>query len=399
MQWLRRPRIAEIQTARYDNVFGQCGKESSFVDANNPVNNGPPNETQQQALRLVDANANRAAEGLRVIEDYARLVSQDRYLSEKIKHLRHGLAEALSGVDRKERLASRNTETDAGTDVTTAGELSRADLESIIPAAAERVTQALRGLEEYAKFLTSCVAEKFKSLRYAAYDTLAEAELRLSRHPAIVPAHLYLLVDCQLPIERFCAEIKQLAQAGVDWFQIRDKRADGAVLLQYTKGAIASLCDTPAKVLVNDRVDIALATGAFGVHLGQEDLPLADARRISGGRLCIGISTHNTEQAVEAEQGGADYIGCGPTFPSATKTFDSFAGVSFLRDVAKQVSLPRFAIGGIQPDNLNEVVSAGFSRIAVTAAIQAADQPTKAAAALKRVLVSSAPHASCVADP
>ena len=142
-------------------------------------------------------------------------------------------------------------------------------------------------------------------------------------------------------------------------------------------------------MIVNDRVDIAVASQAAGVHLGQDDLPLAQARRLSQGHLWIGISTHNITQALAAEQAGADYIGCGPTFKSTTKNFEDFAGPQFLQQVSAQLSIPAFAIGGVTIDNLSQVLNTGFRRIAVSGAIINSPDPVQAAQHLKQQLRSS----------
>ena len=141
-------------------------------------------------------------------------------------------------------------------------------------------------------------------------------------------------------------------------FNLRDKTCDGGKLVAYARAAMAALDGTQAKLIINDRVDIALACGAAGVHLGQDDMSLADARRIAGRDMWIGISTHSIEQAVAAELAGADYIGCGPTFPSSTKSFDEFPGLNFLSAVRAQISIPAFAIGGIDSSNLASVIEA-----------------------------------------
>jgi thiamine-phosphate pyrophosphorylase len=127
---------------------------------------------------------------------------------------------------------------------------------------------------------------------------------------------------------------------------------------------------------VNDRPDIAVLSQADGVHVGQEELEVRDARRIIGPDRLVGVSTHSIEQACQAVSDGADYIGCGPTFPSGTKDFDHFPGLDFLRQVAAEISLPAFAIGGITLDNLSQVLHTGFARIAVSGAItNSADPP------------------------
>lgn len=337
-------------------------------------------------LRLIDANANRAGEGLRTLDDIARLVREDANTAEAIKQLRHELADCLRVIPRNGRLENRRTATDAGTEFTASGELQRTDWSAMVSAASERVLQSLRGLEEFGKAISAEAGESFKRLRYKAYDVLARAELRLAECRSLADAQLYLLIDASKPLDEFVAYLRRLAESGVDIFQIRDKLADGTVLMQYAKAAAAALADSTARFVVNDRVDIAIASGACGVHVGQEDLPFEDVQRIVPSGMLIGVSTHNLEQAVAAQSAGADYIGCGPTFPSQTKQFSNFAGTDFLREIASAIQIPAFAIGGVNQDNLDQVLDAGIARVAVSNVIHAADDPALTAKGLSKSL-------------
>lgn len=303
--------------------------------------------------------------------------------------MRDRLGGVLRQLDRKSRLLARSTASDAGTEITGPEESSRSSLVDVVAAAAERVTQSLRQVEEASKILSESVAADFKQLRYAAYDDLARIELRLSR-PAhgIDAAQLYLLIDCSKPLHEFGSYIAMLAEAGVDWFQLRDKVAEGGQLLAYARAAKQALAASSSKLIVNDRLDIAMACGADGVHLGQDDLGLEDARRLVGNSILIGISTHSVEQARRAEQAGADYIGCGPTFPSTTKTFSEFVGPALIAQVCQQVRLPVFAIGGIEYSNLEYVMQAGCPRVALSGAIHQASDPAQAASMLKQKLAT-----------
>lgn len=123
-----------------------------------------------------------------------------------------------------------------------------------------------------------------------------------------------------------------------------------------------------ATLIINDHADIALAVGADGVHLGQDDLPLKEARKIMGGRI-VGISTHNLDQAKEAEAGGADYIGFGPVFHTTTKDAGTPKGIDIIRTVKENVSIPVVAIGGINLDNIASVFNAGADAVALATAI------------------------------
>jgi thiamine-phosphate pyrophosphorylase len=138
--------------------------------------------------------------------------------------------------------------------------------------------------------------------------------------------------------------------------------------------------------IMNDRPDIARLVGADGVHLGQTDLSVRDARRILGPHGIIGVSTHDLDQVKRAVHDRADYIGVGPTFPSATKQFHSLSGLEFVRAAVAETSLPAFVLGGVTAENVPLVVEAGAKRIAVSAAIAQADDPRAAAAKLRRAL-------------
>ncbi len=337
-------------------------------------------------LRLIDANINRAAEGLRTVEDICRLIHEDRAAAQWSKQLRHELADVCNTLPRIERLAARSAATDAGTRTTLESEQNRLSWKDVVAAAAERVTQSLRNLEEFSKFQPGGeLSTRCKQLRYAAYDTLAAIELRLNKQLPASIGRLMLLIDCSLELDSFVIYLRKLAAAGVDHFQLRDKSAEGGKLMRYATAGMATLAadasktSPPATLFINDRVDIAMASGAAGVHIGQDDLALADARRLARGQLRIGVSTHDIDQALAAERGGADYIGCGPTFASTTKQFNAFAGVDFLKQVAAAIDIPAFAIGGIDLTNVGQVLAAGCQRIAVSSAIHRQPSPVAAA--------------------
>jgi thiamine-phosphate pyrophosphorylase len=141
--------------------------------------------------------------------------------------------------------------------------------------------------------------------------------------------------------------------------------------------------------IVNDRPDLAAIVGADGVHLGQDDLPIAKVRRIVGSNALIGVSTHSIEQARQAVLEGADYLGVGPVFASNTKAFTEFPGLDYVRKAAVEIRTPWFAIGGISLDNIGEVTTAGATRVAVSSAIGAAADPASAARELRARLQSN----------
>lgn len=344
----------------------------------------------------MDAAANRAGEGLRVVEDYARFVLDDRHLVQQLKAMRHELAAAVGHFPKAWLLAARDTPGDVGTTVSTPAERVRVDLAAVVTANFKRAAEALRSLEEFAKLVDPAVALEFERLRYRGY-TLAKAlgttELNRAR---LSDARLYVLIDGgkQPDLDeadtalRFETLATALVAAGVDVLQLRDKRLSDVTLLDRARRLRAITRDTRTLVIVNDRPDISAASGADGVHVGQDELSVADVRAIVGPQALVGVSTHSLEQAEAAVLAGADYLGVGPTFPSATKQFADFPGLAFLREVAGRISLPAFAIGGVTLDNLDEVLATGVRRVAVRDAIVSAADPAAAARAFRERLIA-----------
>ena len=199
-------------------------------------------------------------------------------------------------------------------------------------------------------------------------------------------AQLYVLVDgCESP-DRFVGLIRSLVEAGVHVLQLRDKRMPDRELVERARLLRQVTRDAVTLFIVNDRPDIALLSDADGVHVGQNELTVADCRNIIGRDRLVGVSTHSLAQARQAVADGADYVGCGPTFPSPTKQFAEFPGLGFLRAIRPELQIPAFAIGGIHHGNIREVLDTGFRRIAVSAAVTAAMAPADAARSLLDLL-------------
>jgi thiamine-phosphate pyrophosphorylase len=168
--------------------------------------------------------------------------------------------------------------------------------------------------------------------------------------------------------------------------QLREKNLTDGEWLARAK-QLAQLCRRHGVLcIINDRADIAVASDADGVHLGQEDMPLPEARRIVGNRKIIGLSTHNLQQARRAVMDGADYIGVGPVFKSATKPRDFVAGLEYAAAVGP-IAIPKVAIAGIGLENVDQVLAAGISAVAVTAAVTGCEDVAGAARELKKKLM------------
>jgi thiamine-phosphate pyrophosphorylase len=326
-------------------------------------------------LRLLDASANRAREGLRVIEDYARFILDNRELTEQVKRLRHDLGATLRALPSRALLESRDTAHDVGTQLGTEHESRRDDAASVATASCKRVEEALRSLEEYGKLIDSAAAERFKQMRYRMYTLERAVHGTVLQQPSIAAAQLYVLVDGRESLEEFERVVNALIAGGADIVQLRDKNLNDRELLERGRALRRLTRGTKTLFVMNDRPDLAVLCEADGVHVGQQELSVAAVRAVVGPAMLVGVSTHTIEQARQAVADGASYIGVGPVFYSGTKQFEHLAGLDLVRAVAAEISLPAFAIGGITAENVDQVVAAGPRRIAVSGAVlNAADR-------------------------
>lgn len=337
-------------------------------------------------LRIVDAAANRAGEGLRVIEDFVRFALDDAHLTGVLKQLRHDLAAAMSDFAPGGLLACRETQADVGTSISTPSEQQRSCMADVLAANFKRVQEALRSLEEYGKVLDPAAGPCFEQLRYRSYTVQRAVEITRTSRRRLAAARLYVLLDGQPTRAAFERLASSLVAAGVDVLQLRDKTLADRELLDRARVLRKVTRGTPTLFIMNDRADLAALAEADGVHVGQEELTVKDARRMVGPEALVGVSTHSLAQARQAVLDGADYLGVGPVFPSPTKTFEKLAGLDLLRETAREITLPAFAIGGITADNLPQVAAAGFTRVAVSAAVVRAADPAAAARQLIEIL-------------
>lgn len=325
-------------------------------------------QVQSSVCRILDANLDRAREGLRIIEEWCRFGLNDAQLSGECKQLRQELA-TWHNIELR---AARDTPGDLGTQITHPQEQQRVDLKSVLQANFCRVEEALRVLEEYGKLYHPQMGGAFKQMRYRVY-TLESRLLGYERYQQLLRSQLYLVTS---PTQELLAVVEAALVGGLTLVQYRDKDAkDGDRLAMAQQ--LRQLCRKyNALFLVNDRVDLALAVEADGVHLGQQDLPISAARQLLGPHKIIGCSTTNPEEMQGAIQGGADYIGVGPVYETPTKAGKPAAGLEYIRYAAQHSPIPWFAIGGIDVNNINDVISAGAQRVAVVRAIVEAEQPT-----------------------
>lgn len=343
---------------------------------------------RMDSARVLDASANRAREALRVIEDYCRFVLDDAVLCGELKRLRHRLAKVLRRLDPGggTLIAARETLRDVGTRLSTAGERSRRSLLEVVQANLKRLQEALRTLEEFGKLHGPEVGAAMEKARYRIYTLERAIVLGSSARQRLADARLYVLISGAACTAALDWTIAEAAAGGAQIIQLREKDLSDRALLERATSVRQWTRQAGVLFIMNDRPDIARLVEADGVHLGQDELPVKEARRILGPDALIGVSTHDLDQLRQAVLDGASYIGVGPTFPSGTKTFATFPGLEFVRQARAATSLPAFVIGGVTADNIAQAVQAGARRVAVSQAICRADDPRTAARTLRAAL-------------
>lgn len=309
--------------------------------------------------RVIDANFNRAREGLRVCEEIVRFILNDKKLTADFKILRF----ELKKISRENNFVvySRDVKKDVGKKSFSNEEKKRQDYNEIFYANIKRVQEALRVLEEFLKVEKPAGARKAKNLRFELYhlEKIATQKLQvLDLRTSKLTFSLYGFLDFSLVNDQnYMQVLTQMAKGGLKIIQYRDKFSRREKILQRAR-KIARFCRKyNVTLIINDYVDIAKEVGADGVHLGQGDLSIATARKILGIGKIIGRSTHSFKQAIAAEKQGADYIACGPIFKTPTKKGRKPVGLALLKKVAKQVKIPVIAIGDINLDNLTQIKS------------------------------------------
>lgn len=341
----------------------------------------------RQTLRIIDASLNRAGEGLRLLEDIARLLLDDTALTQQLKTMRHQLVRGDLSFNQQ-LIQARDSTGDVGVDLEVPGEETERELPAVLVANSRRVQEALRTLEELTKVpgtMPGLDSGKFKQARFALY-TIEQQLLskllskdKLKRLPG-----LYVIIDTQALKGRPPVEAaNQVIRGGATTIQLRDKtqsKEQSLVLAQQLRDLCA---EHEVLFIVNDYLDVALGADADGLHLGQDDLPVQVARKLLPPGKILGCSTTTVEQATRAQSEGADYVAVGAIYPTSSKTLTRVparvVGLETLRQVRQAVTLPLVAIGGIDKDNVSQVIAAGADSVAVITAVLGAESPEEAA--------------------
>ena len=305
------------------------------------------NHTKTEDLRIyqiIDANLDRAREGLRVLEDWARFGLGENDFVVKIKNFRQILGKNHLEVYKQ----SRNHIEDQSKGLTHQEQSKRRTPEQIISSNSGRIQEALRVIEEFSRPHNHELSKIASEIRYAIYtleiELLSSSKFKNSLK-ILRENDLYVITDQK---ENLLEIIEEILIAGVKIIQHRFKTGTDKDHLEEAI-QIKNLCKKYNSLfIINDRVDIALASNADGIHLGQDDLDLKTARKLLGYSKIIGISANNKIDISNAVKEGCDYIGIGPVFETETKKDKKPIGIEKIKTLTKDLNIPWFAIGGIK---------------------------------------------------
>ena len=329
----------------------------------------------KEIYSAIDASINRALEGLRVCEDAARFSLRDVGCSSRLKELRHRVRDAASRFPRELLLQGRDVESDGLKFIDLPGERSRGSLESLFTANLHRATEAVRSLEEFSKLAFPGGGDNpFQEIRFALYSVerdIAPVLMREGRLAGFAGSVCAIINPPLLTGDEYRDAVTAMIRGGAAIIQLR-LNARGSREILSTAETTAGICrGAGALFVLNGNPDIAVLSGADGVHLEPLELGVADVRRIVPPRMIIGVTARSPEAAESAAAEGADYLSVGPIFDTDYTDEDGpvlheGAGTAIISDIRAAVSLPLMAFGGITPERTGEVVAAGADSIAAS---------------------------------
>ena len=322
---------------------------------------------QRHVYRIIDANFNRAREAIRIIEEFCRFALNSAPLTERAKQLRHELSAEISKLDAAKLIASRDSLGDVGVGKTVDSQFARQNLTDCFTANCKRLTESLRALTETIQTLNPSIARTIEKLRFTAYTLEKDIVLFSDTQQKFEAVRLYVIISSSLPADVFSLTQRCIA-GGADCIQLRAKNADDDKLFALAL-EFAQICKAAGVLsIINDRVDIAVAAEADGVHLGQNDLPIESARKLQLTPLIIGKSTHSIKQLKAACRQLPTYVSLGPVFSTGTKPTAEPVGLDYIKqatEILADTGIAHVAIGGITLENIEDVLNAGAKAIAV----------------------------------
>lgn len=342
--------------------------------------------------RILDANFNRAREGCRVIEEYCRFILNSDPFRRRIKSVRHRLCDAMNRFELSSLLSGRDSQSDVGRGRVLKDDLPRRQVQDTLVASFKRLTEALRSLGEYGRLVEPAAADVFENLRFEIYTLEKEVLLFSVGREKYQNVRLYVLISPENAenTAQYSDLIHACIRGGADCIQLRCKGLCDKEFLALAQ-LTADICRQNRVIsIINDRVDIAILSGADGVHLGQDELSVAQARRLAPRPLLIGVSTHNLDELEAAIVEMPDYVGLGTVFASPTKPDNPVAGLDYLRTALNRLAgtaIGHAPIGGIGPDNIDKVIGTGVRTAAVSSAVTRSPDPEGACRILKDKLL------------
>ena len=333
--------------------------------------------------QIIDANLDRAREGLRVLEDWARFCLGENDIVSRIKNFRQILGKNHLEVYKQ----SRNFIDDQCKGLTHQEQINRRSPNQIISSNAGRVQEALRVIEEFSRLHNYELSKVASEIRYEIYtieiDLLSLSKLKKSEK-ILKENSLYVITEQK---ENLLEIIEKILIAGVKIIQHRFKSGTDKDNLQEAI-QIKNLCKSYNSLfIINDRVDIALASNADGVHLGQDDLDLKTARELLGYSKIIGVSANNEIDISNALRDGCNYIGIGPVFETTTKKDKKPLGIDKIKTLTKDLNIPWFAIGGVKTNNISYLKDNGFKKVALVSQIMNSKDPKEDAIIILKELI------------
>jgi thiamine-phosphate pyrophosphorylase len=313
---------------------------------------------QDKLYRMLDANLNRATEGIRVSEDITRFILDDNKLTARLKDIRHGIVNIFKVISYKLKVM-RNVSGDVGAKRSTRSEGRRDNIHDVFMSNIKRAQQSVRLFEETSKLFDPKLGPKFKKLRFELYEIEQQASQALKKNIKL-DSPLYIITDNSFGYSHLHI-MKEASKAGARIFQLRDKNLSHLELLKTAMSMSKYAKSHGLTFIVNDHPDIAKKVDADGVHVGQDIRPseYRSIRKWQKTGKIMGLSASNMSEARRAERLGADYIGFGPVFKTPIKPLAKPTGIKCLARVTKQVTIPVYAIGGVCYRTIGQVMSSG----------------------------------------
>lgn len=322
-------------------------------------------------------------------EEFCRFKLNSQILTDRAKAIRHRLCAIIGRLDAGRLLASRDTYGDVGAARQIEEQIERNNLEDCFTAACKRLTEALRVLGEMSATFDKADSELLEKLRFEAYAFEKDVALFADTVEKFGRAKLYVIITSNLPAD-IMNLTNQCIRGGADCIQLRAKQMPDDQLFA-TALEMVELCRNADVIsIINDRVDIAVAAGTDGVHLGQNDLPVDQARKLAKSPIIIGKSTHSIDQLERAITELPTYVGLGPVFSTGTKPGAEAVGLVYVSKataILEGSGIKHVAIGGITLDNVKDVLGAGAQAVAVCSAVTKVENPIEACKKLKQKIL------------